>query len=93
MGRSSASAPESVHTIYIYISYSALQDDGNQDYSHRNPSLPLKKNLMPATIQCKGLGADHVLNYKEVSKEQFSAKVMEFTDNKGVDYLLDPVCA
>ena len=42
---------------------------------------------------CKGLGADHVLNYKEVSKEQFAAKVMEFTDNKGVDYLLDPVCA
>jgi len=42
---------------------------------------------------CKSLGADHVLNYKEVSKEQFAAKVMEFTNNKGVDYLLDPVCA
>lgn len=42
---------------------------------------------------CKSLGAEHVLNYKEVSKEEFAAKIMEFTDNKGVDYLLDPVCA
>ena len=41
---------------------------------------------------CESLGSDFVINYKHTNtKEAFIKKVMEFTNNKGVDYLLDPV--
>ena len=42
---------------------------------------------------CEKLGADFSINYKQFAKDDFVAKVMEFTNNKGVDYILDPVCA
>ena len=43
---------------------------------------------------CSSLGADFTINYKELNTaETFAQKVMEFTGNNGVDYILDPVCA
>lgn len=40
------------------------------------------------------MGADFTINYKEVNvPEEFAEKVMEFTDNKGADYILDPIFA
>ena len=41
---------------------------------------------------CTGLGANHTINYKvDNTPELFTAKVMEFTNNQGVDYILDPI--
>lgn len=42
---------------------------------------------------CQSLGADFTLNYKELNKDQFVESVMKLTDNKGVDYIVDPVFA
>ena len=43
---------------------------------------------------CSNLGADLTINYKELNTaETFAQKVMEFTGNNGVDYILDPICA
>lgn len=42
--------------------------------------------------QCTQLGANHIINYKEVNTpESFAAKVMEYTNNHGADYILDPI--
>ncbi|CDW89533.1 nad h quinone oxidoreductase [Stylonychia lemnae] len=40
---------------------------------------------------CKELGADHLINYK--INPDFSPSVLEFTNNKGADIILDPVSA
>ena len=43
---------------------------------------------------CKWLGADEVINYKEIdTKELFVEEVMKMTGGKGVDYIVDPICA
>jgi len=38
---------------------------------------------------CKDLGADFVLNYKTLSDDEFVSKVMEITEGKGVNCILD----
>ena len=38
---------------------------------------------------CKDLGADHVLNYKNLSDEEFAQKIMEITAGMGVNCILD----
>ena len=40
---------------------------------------------------CEKLGCEFSINYKEHQKEAFVQKVMEFTQNKGIDYILDPI--
>jgi len=43
---------------------------------------------------CKWLGVDEVINYKEINTpELFTEEVMKMTDGKGVDYIIDPICA
>jgi NADPH:quinone reductase-like Zn-dependent oxidoreductase len=43
---------------------------------------------------CVSLGATHCINYKEVNAPNlFVDEVMKFTDGKGADYILDPICA
>ena len=43
---------------------------------------------------CTSLGADLVINYKEINTtESFVAEVMNMTNGKGVDYIIDPICA
>lgn len=39
---------------------------------------------------CKSLGARYCINYKE---EDFAAKVLEYTDGRGVEVILDPIGA
>ena len=43
---------------------------------------------------CKWLGADEVINYKEINTaELFTQEIMKMTGDKGVDYIIDPICA
>jgi NADPH:quinone reductase-like Zn-dependent oxidoreductase len=43
---------------------------------------------------CTSLGADFTINYKEVNTtESFVAEVMNMTNGKGIDYIVDPICA
>lgn len=42
--------------------------------------------------QCTELGANYIINYKEANTpESFASKVMEYTNNHGADYILDPI--
>ena len=42
---------------------------------------------------CTSIGADYIINYKEITGEAFIARIQEITGGKGVDYILDPICA
>ena len=43
---------------------------------------------------CKSLGSEYIINYKDIgAPNQFVDQVKLFTNNRGVDYILDPVFA